>query len=89
VIGIRVGVTPHRSPEQLDDVTYYTEASAADGKNVSVCKLLAQALTGNSAQEAQGAIAIGKAVVQKPKAGDDVSKKEEIADDGHDLPKDD
>ena len=82
-------MTPHHSQEQLDDVTYYTEASAADGKNVSVRKLLAQAPTGNSAKETQGAIASGKDVVQKPKAGDAASKKEDIADDSNDLPKDD
>ena len=44
-VGLPVGVTPHHSQEQLENVTYYTEASAADGKNVAVCKLLAQALT--------------------------------------------
>ena len=46
-------MTPRHDPNQLADVTYYMEASAADGKDISVCKLLAQALTGNSCQAVQ------------------------------------
>jgi hypothetical protein len=57
-------VPPRHSPEQLEDVTYYIEASAADGKNVSVCKLLAQALTGNSGKEEQGTIGSGTEVAR-------------------------
>jgi hypothetical protein len=40
-------VTPHCTQEQLADLVYYTEASAADGKDTSTSNLLAQALTGN------------------------------------------
>ena len=88
MIGIRVGLTPHHTPDQFQDVTYYMEASAADGKNVSVCKLLAQALTGNSGKEDQGTIGSGKDVVQKPKAGDIASEKEGEVAESNDLPKD-
>lgn len=76
VIGVRVGVTPHCSPEKLQDVTYYMEASAADGKNVSVCKLLVQALTGNSSKETQGVIATGKIPEQQSKVAGATSEKE-------------
>lgn len=76
VIGVRVGVTPHCSPEQLQDVTYYMEASAADGKNVSVCKLLVQALTGNSSKETQGVLATSKVPDQQSKVAGATSEKE-------------
>jgi hypothetical protein len=88
VIGIRVGLTPHHTTEQLEDVTYYVEASTADGKNVSVCKLLAQALTGNSGKVDQGTSGSGQDVDQKPKAGDATSEKEGETTDSNDLPKD-
>lgn len=51
VIGVRAGVTPCHKPEQLADLTYYVEGSAADGKDTSVSKLLSAALTGNSSEE--------------------------------------
>lgn len=76
VIGIRVGVTPHCSPEQLQDVTYYMEASTADGKNMSVCKLLVQALTGNSSKETQGVNTTGKVPDQQSKVAGTTSEKE-------------
>ena len=76
VIGIRVGVTPHCSPEQLQDVTHYMEASAADGKNMSVCKLLVQALTGNSSKETQGVNTTGKVPDQQSKVAGTTSEKE-------------
>ena len=88
MIGIRVGLTPHHTTEQLEDVTYYMEASAADGKNVSVCKLLAQALTGNSGKEEQGTVGSGKDVAQKPNAGDVASEKASEVTKSDDLPKD-
>ena len=46
-------MTPRHDPKQLADVTYYMEASAADGKDVSVCKQLLQALTGISGPDVQ------------------------------------
>jgi hypothetical protein len=70
VIGVRAGVTPRRTPEQLADLTYYVEASAADGRGTSVCKLLSAALTGNSlggANAEKPALDDGKAT-QKPTA---------------------
>ena len=76
MIGVRVGVTPHCSPEQLQDVTYYMEASTADGKNVSVCKLLVQALTGNSSKETQGVVATGKVPEQQSKVAGTTAEKE-------------
>ena len=88
MIGIRVGLTPHHTTEQLEDVTYYMEASAADGKNVSVRKLLAQALTGNSGKEEQGTIGSGTEVAQKPNTGDIASEKEGEVSKSDDLPKD-
>ena len=48
VIGVQAGVTPCHMPEQLADLTYYVEASVADGRDTSVSKLLSAALTGNS-----------------------------------------
>ncbi len=49
MIGLRAGVIPQLTPEQLADITYVAEASEADGKGTPVFKLLSQALTGNSA----------------------------------------
>ena len=70
VIGVQAGVTPRHTPEQLADLTHYVEASAADGRDTSVCKLLAAALTGNSlggANSEKRALDDGKAT-QKPTA---------------------
>ena len=75
-------MTPHRRQEQLEDITYYMEATAADGKSVAVCKLLAQALTGNSGKEAQSVVASGKDVAQELQpCGEVPSEKEAKADD--------
>jgi hypothetical protein len=75
VIGVRVGVTPRCGPEQLRDVTYYMEASAADGKNVSVCELLMQTLTGNSSKETQDAITTGRVPEEQSEAAGTKSEK--------------
>ena len=75
-------MTPHHSPEQLEDITYFMEATAADGKNVAVCKLLAQALTGNSGKEAHSVVASGKDAAQELQpCGEAPSEKEAKADD--------
>lgn len=52
VVGIRVGVTPHHSTEKLADIRYYLDATAADEKDISICKQLIQALTGSSVSDA-------------------------------------